>query len=295
MQNEAKPTGNDATVGFVPIGDGPLHRYRIRGSGPPLILCAGTGYPLDTWPLAFLEPLAEHFTVVEFDYRGTGGTIGTEGPYSTRGFARDVANVAAALGLPRCAVLGHSMGGRVAQWMAIDAPEQVAALVLVASGAGEGLRSGQEAGVPLRVAEQMISLGFRAYLHENVRKLFFTREYLQHHPATLETLVESFWQNRPSVLDYLKHVQARQQHSTADVLQQISQPTLVLIGSEDDFAGGTGSHVDQSVFLAESIPSAEMTFIQGCAHGVFWQDPSATADAVIRWLSDQALRSTPIE
>lgn len=272
-------------TGFVRRPDGALLRYRERGNGDALLLCAGTGWPLDSWPKDFLEPLARTFRVIEFDYPGTGGSPGVDHEYTTRGFAQDAVVILDALDIDRTHVLGHSMGGRVAQWVALDAPDRVDRLILVASGAGEGIGRGQEAGIPLATATAMVELGYRAYLRRNVQRLFFTPEFLAEQPEVFESLVDDFWMNRPSVRDYFKHVQARQRHATADVLQNIKAPTLVLIGERDTFPGSTGSHMEQSRFIAAEIPGATMEIIPEAAHGVFWHKPDTTARAVITWVS----------
>ena len=111
--------------------------YEITGRGEPIVLVAGTGYPGATWYPGLLEPLAAAHTVLTFDHRGTGATPSTPERYSTRGFAQDALGLLDALGLPAAHVVGHSMGGRVAQWMALDHPERVRSLVLAATGPGE--------------------------------------------------------------------------------------------------------------------------------------------------------------
>src|SRR5690348_6757355 len=129
--------------------------HRLRGDGPPLLLLAGTGYNGGTWPDEMIERLAPRFTVVTFDYRGTGDTPGTPDEYSTRLFATDVLALIGELGRGPAHVLGHSMGGRVAQWVAIDGPQLVRSLVFASTGPGE-YRPGstQPTGIPPAAAEQ---------------------------------------------------------------------------------------------------------------------------------------------
>ncbi len=110
--------------------------FQVQGSGPALLLIAGTGYPASTWHPRFLDLLAESFQVITFDHRGTGASPGTDHEYSTELFARDAAAVLGATTSAPAHVLGHSMGGRVAQWLAIDEPSRVDRLVLAATGAG---------------------------------------------------------------------------------------------------------------------------------------------------------------
>jgi pimeloyl-ACP methyl ester carboxylesterase len=116
---------------------------------------------------------------------------------------------------------------------------------------------------------------------------FFTPEFVEANPGTVQALVAAFWVNRPSLENYLKHVIARQQHQTAEMLHQITMPSLVLIGDRDTGLGGTGSHVEQSHYLAERLPNARLHVIRDTAHGYFWQKPDETMTVIRAFLSDQ--------
>jgi 3-oxoadipate enol-lactonase len=110
---------------FAQVNDVKLH-YEMEGSGPPLLMVAGTGLPGATWrtgPSA--QYAAEGFTVITFDHRGTGGSDKPDVDYSTRMFAADAVGLLQALDIPQGHILGHSMGGRVVQWLALDHPERV--------------------------------------------------------------------------------------------------------------------------------------------------------------------------
>ncbi|HEV8470324.1 MAG TPA: alpha/beta hydrolase [Candidatus Limnocylindria bacterium] len=259
--------------------------HRVQGRGPALLLVAGTGFPGATWPPAAVTSLARGMTVVTFDHRGTGGTPPTPGPYATRMFAADAVALLRDLGLVPAHVLGHSMGGRVAQWMALDAPDAVASLVLAASGPGR-FRPEQTVprGVPPRTREQLAELGYEAYMAAHIRETFFTPEFAEAQPEGVAWLVSAFWENRPSLGDYLKHVAARQRHQTAQLLDRIRVPTLVLVGERDTHQGGTGSHWEQSQYLATRIPAAELRVIAGASHGLFWEKPEETIGAIREWL-----------
>jgi pimeloyl-ACP methyl ester carboxylesterase len=82
--------------------------YRSNGSGPPLLLVAGTGYAGCTWSPQFVDALARDYTVITFDHRGTGESpTGDEGPYTTRLFAADALQLLRSLGTGPSHVLGH--------------------------------------------------------------------------------------------------------------------------------------------------------------------------------------------
>ena len=267
----------------VELPGGPL-AYEVRGAGDPLVLVAGTGYPGATWPPEVIEPLAERHTVVTFDHRGTGDTAAGAEPYSTRGFASDALGLLDALGLPAAHVVGHSMGGRVAQWMALDRPERVRSLVLAATGPGQ-FRDDRPVtrGIPVHTAVDLVERGYEGYMADHIARTFFTPEFVAASPAVVDSLVRAFWDHRPTLEEYLRHIVARQEHQTADRLAGIWVPTLVLVGDRDTHTAGTGVHRDQSGYLAEHIPGSTLTVLPGVTHGYFWQAPEATVGVLLDW------------
>jgi pimeloyl-ACP methyl ester carboxylesterase len=269
-------------------GEAPVElAHEVRGRGSPIVLLPGTGYAGTTWPASMIDGLATDHTVITPDYRGTGRTPGTDGPYATRLFAADVSALLRRLGAGPAHVLGHSMGGRVAQWVALDAPELVRSLVLAASGpGGPAPTAGQAVGIPLKAALVLIEHGYERYMRRQITSTFFTPDFVKRDPATVDGLVAAFWDRRPSLRDYLKHVVARQAHSTRDRLAEIRQPALVLVGDADTHAGGTGSHLEQSQYLAAHLPDARLHVIAGARHGYFWQFPGESLAAVRAFLAE---------
>jgi pimeloyl-ACP methyl ester carboxylesterase len=262
--------------------------YELTGKGVPIVLVAGTGYPGATWYPPLVERLAERHLVLTFDHRGTGATPpGTE-RYSTRGFAADALGLMDVLGLEPAHVVGHSMGGRVAQWMALDRPERVHSLILAATGPGEfNPAKPVTRGIPLHTARDMIELGYERYMARHIAETFFTAEFAAADPDRVAWLVRAFWKHRPSLEEYLRHVIARQEHQTADRLAEVDAPSLVLIGDRDTHQGGTGVHWEQSAFLLDHLPNAERRVIEGAAHGYFWQLPQASAAILLEWTAQR--------
>lgn len=260
--------------------------HRVTGSGPPLLLLAGTGYPGATWPPDLVEWWARGCTVITFDHRGTGASPATEDRYSTRMFAADAVVLLERLGIQSAHVLGHSMGGRVAQWMALDAPARVRTLILAASGPGQfDDARPQPRGIPVAAAKGLIEQGYEAYLRGSITRTFFTPEFAAAHPDRVEWLIDAFWSGRPPLEHYLKHVAARQEHETTALLPRIRTPALVLVGDRDTHVGGTGSHWDQSQYLAQHLPDAKLEVIEGARHGMFWSAPAETGAAVADWIA----------
>jgi pimeloyl-ACP methyl ester carboxylesterase len=258
--------------------------YQLRGRGVPLVLVAGTGYPGATWPEELLAPLAAKHTVLTFDHRGTGASPASATPFSTRLFAQDALGLIDRLGFAAAHVVGHSMGGRVAQWMALDRPDRVRSLVLAATGPGQ-FRDDRPVtrGIPVRAAKELIEKGYERYMLEHMEATFFTPEFAKAHPESVRWLHDAFWQHRPDLESYLRHVLARQEHQTADRLGDIRVAALVLIGDRDTAAMGTGAHTEQSDYLATHLANATVRVIEGAAHGYFWQVPERTAEIILEW------------
>ena len=109
--------------------------YEINGTGKPLVLISGLGYPLWQWH-RMVPILSNHFQVITFDNRGVGQTDKPAGQYTARMLASDTAGLLDVLGIEKAAILGHSMGGYIAQAMALDIPDKVDRLILCSTNFG---------------------------------------------------------------------------------------------------------------------------------------------------------------
>src|SRR5205809_7891619 len=103
--------------------------YEETGGGEPLILIMGFGGDHLAWAFQ-VRALAEHYRVVTFDNRGAGQSDAPEPPYTIRTMADDTAGLIAALGIERAHVVGVSMGGMIAQELALAYPGRVRSLHL---------------------------------------------------------------------------------------------------------------------------------------------------------------------
>jgi len=116
--------------------------YETRGQGQPLLLLMGWQGNRTWWPESLLSRLEEHFLLILMDHRGTGFSHDPMGIYSIKSLAKDATLVLNDFGLSSAAVLGVSMGGMVAQAMAIHYPSRVDKLILTSSSAKIGLIRG---------------------------------------------------------------------------------------------------------------------------------------------------------
>jgi pimeloyl-ACP methyl ester carboxylesterase len=123
-----------AQVHVTAVGETKIAWYE-RGQGPPLVMLIGTGSTMAEWDPALLRLLAREHRLVLFDYPG----VGMSGPWRGRGFdslANATVGLMDAIGLPKANVLGWSMGGFIAQRLAIDNPGRVSRLVLAGTNPG---------------------------------------------------------------------------------------------------------------------------------------------------------------
>lgn len=153
-----------------------------------------------------------------------------------------------AAGVQTAHLYGHSMGGRVAQWMAVDAPERTASLVLVGSTPGD-------AHGPTRAAE--VSRALAGGDLAAMGPLFFTERFLADHPD----VARDFFARDASTTARRVHFQASTGHDAWDALPRIASPTLVVHGDEDPV-----NLPEHGRLLAERIPGAELLELPGQRH-----------------------------
>ncbi|MGH2414035.1 MAG: alpha/beta fold hydrolase, partial [Microcystaceae cyanobacterium] len=106
--------------------------YDLEGTGEPLLLISGFGCDHSYWSL-IMPSLVSHYQVIGLDNRGSGQSSTPPGPYSIKQMATDVALLLEHLGLAQVQVVGHSMGGQIAQELALSFPSKVRSLALLAS------------------------------------------------------------------------------------------------------------------------------------------------------------------
>ena len=269
--------------------------YEVHGQGEPFLFISGTGSSCEYMKVVTVDWFARDFQLIIFDHRGTGRSDKPDMPYSTRMFANDAVALLEHLGIERAHVGGRSMGGRVSQWLAIDHPYRVGALVLSSTGAGswenEKQRFEPQRGVPYDTALRLIELGHAGYMQEHRESSFmFTPGFVASHPEVVQRFhqLDSAY---PTPLNcYLRHVIARQCHETRHLLHRIDAPTLVVDGRDDTDGGGTGNHVESSRDLARNIRGAELVLVPG-AHNCLMEHPE-NHQVILDFLKRHPLRSS---
>jgi pimeloyl-ACP methyl ester carboxylesterase len=264
-----------------------LHYELFGKGGVPIVFISGTGAHSQIWKPYQVPFFEKKFTVLISDHRGVGESEKPDSFYSTEIFAEDIIGLMKYLKLKKAHLVGHSMGGRVAQWIALKRPDMVRSLVLADTGSGNFSKNPEFIrGVPLDTAMDIAEKGFPRYLRDHMESEFiFSSEFRNKEPERFKEMVDLKLSNAPPLKAYLRHVIARQMHETTDRLGEIKAPTLVLVGELDSIKMNTGSHFKGAEVLAKKIPGAKLVKIKGAAHGIFWEQPEKSNRAVLDFIS----------
>jgi 3-oxoadipate enol-lactonase len=230
--------------------------YEVQGAGPSLVLINGLGF--GRWGFFKQVPdLSRRFATITFDVRegrDPGGVI--------EGLASDVVSLLDHLGVNRAHVLGTSLGGFVAQELALSRPELVARLVLVST--GHGGRGSER--MSLGAMGEMFGLGVPSPKQAARHGLegATSERYRAENPAEFERIVQKRLSHSPSLASYYGQALAGSRFDDSAEVGRTSSPTLVIHGSEDRYVPSSNARD-----LAEAIPNAKLRILEGAGHLVF--------------------------
>ncbi len=251
-----------------------LH-YEDRGEGKPLLLIAGIPAVADDGR-ALAEPLSASRRVIAHDNRGSGDSSVTPGPYSTRQLAGDAVALLDGLGIDRADVFGMSMGGMIAQELALGWPERVDRLVLGCTHAGVRIAAPQPRDAGRAFAMQTDDWALRM---RTLAPFAFARTV---DPALLHTFIEKKSADVQDPGGYAAQIQAVLGHDTVDRLANIAAPTLILTGDDDRVIPAASSEI-----FAELIPDATLRTIPGAGHLFFIEQPELTLRLLRAFLDNE--------
>ena len=227
--------------------------YRVEGRGEPLVMIMGFSAGRVGW-MPQIPFFRKHYRVTTFDNRGAGKSDKPPGPYSTRMMADDTAKLMDHLGIEKAHIMGLSMGGMIAQELAINYPQRVMKLVLAATYARQDETSGdmlEQAKflqlTPEKKASALISLAFNKPTYRFVFGLL----------AGIQTRLIG-GSGRTGIAG---QSEACRIHDTLERLSSITAPTLVIVGTGDRIIKPVSSKV-----IAGKIPNARLVRVEGGSH-----------------------------
>jgi len=249
-----------------------LH-YLRAGEGEPLLLIQGMSATHLAWGRPFLDELERGFETIVFDNRGMGLSGEAELPFTIADMAADTAGLLDALELESVHVAGISMGGMIAQELALAHPERIRTLAIGASYCGgpegtlmspedlqmlgEAYVSGERERVFRAMWEINLSPGFRA---DDSRFAAFTE------------MGSALPSPQPVVLQQMRACGA---HDTYERLGQIDLPTLIVHGDTDRLLGYANGRE-----IAALIPGARLETLEGVGHMFWWEQPQRSAELI---------------
>ncbi|MCD4853384.1 alpha/beta hydrolase [Arthrobacter sp. AK01] len=248
---------------FTTAPDGAELAWTESGDGEPLLLIAGQATAMDGWgPTA--ELLSRSYRVIRFDHRGIGRSgKGDAERYTTRLLAEDAAAVLKAANADLAHVYGHSMGGRIGQWLAIDYPQKVRTLVLAATSGGRWPDASVQ---PDKAALAALVSGDMSRLEE----LFFDPAWVRANPEATYT----FFNSQASAWAKARHFKASRDHDAWSELGSIKAPTLILHGTDDRL-----TRLPNALILREHIPRSVLVRVPEAGHGLHLDHPET-----IEWI-----------
>jgi 3-oxoadipate enol-lactonase len=247
--------------------------YERAGSGEPLLLIQGMSATHLAWGEPFLGQLEQSFDCIVFDNRGIGRSAAVEGRFTTADMAADAVGLLDALEIERAHVFGISMGGMIAQELALAHPDRLLTLGLGATYCGgeggtlmgpeetqllgEAMQSGDRERVFRAMWEINLSPGFRA--DDSGFAAFVAMASALPAPRDL----------------VFRQMRACVQHDTQARLGQIETPTLIVHGTDDRVLGaGNGRQI------AASMPGSRLELLDGIGHMFWWEQPERSAELV---------------
>lgn len=248
-----------------------------EGQGEPVLLIMGLGYSSDMW-FRLLPDLSARYRTLRFDNRGVGRTGVPPGPYTVETMAADAVAVLDAAGVDRAHVVGASMGGLIAQEVALSHGDRVRSLVLGCTGPG-----GEEM-VPAEPAALEMIMARATMSAEEAAEVAIPFVYAA--STTREAIDEDFrvrMEIPTSPEGYTNQVMGvTGWGGSYGRLTQIDVPTLVLHGTADRLVNPENARV-----LAEAIPGAELVLLEDASHVFFTDQPEAAAKTILSFLERQ--------
>jgi 3-oxoadipate enol-lactonase len=257
------------------LNEGTRIYWEEQGRGDPLLLIMGLGATHDLWHRV-TPMVAPFYRTILFDNRGAGKSDAPRGPYSIAQMAGDALAVLDAAGVARARVFGASMGGMIAQELALDHPDRVESLILgcTACGGAHVVPADREVGVALAARMTLPPA-------EAVR---LTLPYI-YDVSTPRDLVEEDLQLRIRTVMTNDAFSAQFQGirswaGTHDRLARLNMPVLVIHGETDRLVPPENGRI-----IARAIPHAELVMLPSASHIFFTDQPELSKTAILSFLA----------
>lgn len=243
---------------FVTASDGVRLHVVEQGKGDAVLWLQGLNAPAAAWAVQ-LAHFSHSYRGIAPDARGVGTSDAPPGPYTTRQMADDAVKIFDALNVERAHVVGLSLGGAVAQELALSNPERVRSLALLSSFAAQDPRGR----ALLEAWREMYGIAPRGAWEKQAYAWLFTAKFWRGESNMRAAF--RFAQSQPpqTPQGFAGQVDAALAHDTRDRLSAVKTPTIVVHGALDQL-----SPLSNGEELARLIPGAELLVLQDVGHAV---------------------------
>lgn len=245
------------------------------------MLIQGLGGHSAHWGEPFLRALEKRFELVLYDHRGTGRSGPLKGDITTAELAADALVALDALGIERAHALGFSMGGMVAQELALAAPARVLSLTLAATSAG-GTQSKPTDGQVVQTLTAAVLSGDRERVLRTAFGLIVSDGFACD-AANWADFAAIARQNTPSLQVLMEQQAAVVGHDTYGRLRGLHVPALVIHGKDDQILSRVNGEL-----IASMIPGARLELLDDVGHLVYWEQPERVAELIREHVGVQA-------
>ena len=259
---------------FAPVGAYKL-RYLDVGRGTPVVLIHGLAGDYTAWT-AQIELLRQTHRVIAFDNRGAGQSTQVDEPVSTQDLARDTLQLMTHCKVEHAHVVGRSMGGAVAQHMALMAPERVLSLALCASFAQLD-PLGRRVLLNMREALEWRN-SWADHARHSVQN-FVSADFFNQYPEKVAAIEKLIGGETRMQACYSRQNEACQQHDTVPELHRIRQRSLVMGGNRDPICSMTATRV-----LGAGLPNGQVEIFDNASHFFLMEQPDKFNQLLLRWL-----------
>jgi len=267
-------------MSYLTLKDAEIY-YEVHGDGPAFLFCSVTGLDHQAWKFHQVREFSRDHKVIIFDYRGTGKSSKAIQQYSIKMFTDDAAALLDHLDVKQAIVCGHSMGGVVAQLLALDYPSKVKKLILASSGSSHPAAHG----IPFAMCRDMVRKGFEGYIREHTIETGWTKEFVASHPDLIEKFLQVRMSGIAPLENYLYFVLARQDHDHTARLKEIRVPTLVLVGDDEKHGASDKTHWHSAHELAREIPNAKLVVLTREGHHYLATNPDEAHKAIREFIN----------
>jgi len=255
--------------------DAPTIRYwDAGGDRPPVMLIHGVGADGTSWD-QIAAAMSSQFRVLRLDLRGHGRSGHIQGALTIDDFVRDVVDVLDACGVGAAHIVGFSLGGMIAQGLALQHADRVQRLVLLSAVAGRTVEERERVQARLTILrEQGVSAITGA-----AQERWFTPEFIARNPDLVEQRMRQLRENHaPS---YAAAYTVFSTTDLADRLHAIQAPTLVATGE-----GDVGSNTRMARYMHEQIRGSRLAILPGLRHSVLVEAPGLVTQLVSEFLRE---------